>query len=60
MMANVSLPRLVLTMLLFSSASVALAAVASEDTSQLLAGDRVLLGTVEEVRSDQIECSGDG
>jgi hypothetical protein len=52
MIANVLWPRLVLAMLLVSPASVALAAT-SADTPQLLAGDRVLLGTVEEVRSEQ-------
>jgi hypothetical protein len=52
MIANVLWSRLVLTMLLVSPASVALAAT-SADTPQLLAGDRVLLGTVEEVRSEQ-------
>ncbi|MGH7232342.1 MAG: hypothetical protein ACREJU_13440, partial [Nitrospiraceae bacterium] len=54
MIANVPWPRLVLTVSLLSTASVALAAATSEDTHlQLLPGDRVLLGTVEEVRSDQ-------
>lgn len=53
MMANVPWPRLLLTMLLLPPASVALAAAMFEDTPQLLAGDRVLLGTVEEIRSDQ-------
>jgi hypothetical protein len=53
MIANVLWPRLVLTVLLVSPASVALAAATSADTPQLLAGDRVLLGTVEEVRSEQ-------
>jgi hypothetical protein len=52
MIANVLWSRLVLTMLLVSPASVALAAT-SADMPQLLAGDRVLLGTVEEVRSEQ-------
>src|SRR5690349_2113970 len=53
MIANVLWPRLVLTVLFLSPTAMALAAATTEDTPQLLAGDRVLLGTVEEVRSDQ-------
>jgi hypothetical protein len=52
MIANVLWPCLMLTVLLISPASVALAAT-SADMPQLLAGDRVLLGTVEEIRSEQ-------
>jgi hypothetical protein len=52
MITNVLWPCLMLTVLLISPASVALAAT-SADMPQLLAGDRVLLGTVEEIRSEQ-------
>src|SRR5207253_10054680 len=53
MIANVLWPRLALIVLFVSPASVAHAAASSPDTPQLLAGDRVLLGTVEDIRSDQ-------
>lgn len=53
-MAHVPGLHLVLTLLFLSPASMAVAAGTPDGTHpQLLAGDRVLLGTVEEVRSDQ-------
>jgi len=54
MIGSATWPRLVLTALWLSTASVASAASTPEEAhDQLLPGDRVLLGTVEEVRSDQ-------